>query len=50
MAWKRGGTAAWQVYDRKGQPVGEVGRAQGIPPDGTVATFARPDGTFVVVF
>jgi hypothetical protein len=50
MAWKRGGTAAWQVYDAKGSPVGEAGRAEGVPADGTVATFARPDGTFVVVF
>jgi hypothetical protein len=38
------------VYDAKGNPVGEAGRADGVPADGTVATFARPDGTFVVVF
>jgi hypothetical protein len=50
MSWKRGGAAAWQVYDAKGEAIGEVGRAEGIPADGTVATFARPDGTFVVVF
>jgi hypothetical protein len=50
MSWKRGGAAAWQVYDATGKPIGEPGRADGVPPDGTVATFARPDGTFVVVF
>jgi hypothetical protein len=50
MSWKRGGAAAWQVYDAKGNPVGEAGRADGVPADGTVATFARPDGAFVVVF
>src|SRR5439155_9801129 len=50
MGWKRGGTAAWQVYGEDGKPIGEVGRSEGVPPDGEVAAFARPDGTFVVVF
>jgi hypothetical protein len=50
MAWKRGGTARWQVYDAQGRPLGEPGKADGVPADGTVAAFARDDGTFVVVF
>jgi hypothetical protein len=50
MGWKRGGTAAWQVYDSAGKPVGEAGRAEGVPADGEVAVFARPDGSFVIVY
>ena len=50
MAWKRGGTAAWQVYGADGEPSGDMGRAEGVPADGTVAVFARPDGTFVVMY
>jgi hypothetical protein len=50
MAWKRGGAAAWQVYSADGKPAGEPGRSDGVPADGTVAVFARADGTFVVMY
>jgi hypothetical protein len=49
MGWKKGGAAAWQVYDAEGKPMGEPGRIDGVPADSTVAVFARPDGTFVVM-
>jgi hypothetical protein len=50
MAWKRGGDAAWETYDETGAPTGDSWRMEGIPPDGAVAAFARPDGTFVVMW
>jgi hypothetical protein len=50
MAWKKGGSAAWQVYDRSLQPEGAGGKADGVPPWGLVSAFGRPDGSFVVMF
>ena len=50
MAWKRGGSVAWQVVGADGRAAGPVGRAEGVPADGAAAVFARPDGDFVIVY
>jgi hypothetical protein len=50
MAWKKGGTLVWQVYDKDGKPTPEHGQADGVPVWSLVAAFARPDGSFVVVY
>ena len=50
MAWKKGGTVAWQLYDRDLKPQGPVGRADGVPVWSVVAAFAKPDGTFAVIY
>ena len=50
MAWKKGGTLAWQLYDHDLKPEGPVGRADGVPAWGVVAAFAKPDGTFAVIY
>ena len=50
MAWKKGGSAAWQVYDKGLQPEGKEGTAEGVPAWGIPAAFAHPDGSFVVMF
>ena len=50
MAWKRGGAAAWELIDQDGKPTGDAWGSDGVPPDGAVAAFARPDGTFVVMW
>jgi hypothetical protein len=50
MGWNRGGSVAWQVFDREGRPAGETGRAGGVPTWSLVAVFARPDGGFTVVY
>lgn len=50
MGWKKGGSAAWQVFDSKGQPEGERGSAPGVPVWSLVAAFARPGGGFVIVY
>lgn len=50
MGWNRGGSVAWQVFDRWGKPTREKGRAEGVPTWSLVAAFARPDGGFTVVY
>ena len=50
MGWQKGGSVAWQVFDDKGKPIGDIGRANGVPTWSLVAVFARPDGSFVVVY
>jgi hypothetical protein len=50
MGWNRGGSVAWQVFGPDGQPTRERGRAEGVPTWSLVAVFARPDGSFTVVY
>jgi hypothetical protein len=50
MGWKKGGGVAWQVYDKDGHATVEQGKADGVPVWSLVAAYARPDGTFVVLF
>jgi len=50
MAWKKGGTLAWQLYDRDMKPQGSVGRADGVPAWSLIASFAKPDGSFAVIY
>jgi hypothetical protein len=50
MGWARGGSLAWQVYDRAGKPTAERGQAAGVPVWSLVAAFVRPDGRFAIVY
>ncbi|MES1258497.1 MAG: sialidase family protein [Acidobacteriota bacterium] len=50
MAWKKGGRVAWQVYDKDGHPETVSGKADGVPAWSVIASFAKPDGSFVVVY
>ena len=50
VGWKKGGSLAWQVYDKDGQPTQEHGKADGVPVWSLVAAFARPDGSFTIVY
>jgi hypothetical protein len=50
MKWGKGGSIAWQVFDRNGEPEGETGHAEGVPAWSLVAAFAGPDGGFTVVY
>lgn len=49
-AWKRGGAAEWQLYDQDGRPESARGSADGVPAWSLVAAFARPDGSFAIVY
>jgi hypothetical protein len=50
MGWERGGSVAWQVFEKDGRPTGEKGRAAGVPVWSLVAAFARADGGFTIVY
>lgn len=50
MAWSKGGSVAWQKYDRNLQPEAESGKTNGVPAWSLVAAFARPDGGFSIVY
>jgi hypothetical protein len=49
-AWAKGGSLAWQLYDASGNPTSEVGRRDGVPTWSFASAFARPDGTFSIVY
>jgi hypothetical protein len=50
MSWNRGGSVAWQVFDRSGRPTQHHGKADGVPVWSLVAVFARPDGRFTILY
>jgi len=50
MGWRKGGSVAWQVYDKDGRPTAELGKGKGVPVWSLVAAYARPDRTFVVMY
>jgi RNA polymerase sigma factor (sigma-70 family) len=50
MGWNKGGSLAWQVYDKAGKPTAERGHASGVPVWSLVAVFVRPDGRFAIVY
>ena len=48
--WNRGGSLAWQLFDRSGKPVGEAGSAPGIAVWSLAAAVAHPDGSFEIIY
>jgi hypothetical protein len=48
--WKRGGSLAWQVFDKNGKPAGEMGTAQGVPVWGLATVVAEADGSFTIIY
>ncbi|HEV2209489.1 MAG TPA: hypothetical protein VG167_11975 [Verrucomicrobiae bacterium] len=50
MAWAKGGAVAWQIYGADGEPISEVGRAEGVPAWSFAAAYAQPAGDFVLVY
>jgi hypothetical protein len=50
VRWQTGGAVAWQRFDGKGHPIGELGRRDGVPTWSLVAAYARRDGGFTVVY
>jgi hypothetical protein len=49
-AWKRGGPVKWQVYDQDGVAESASGAADSMPAFSVVAAFAKPDGSFAIVY
>jgi len=50
MKWGEGGSVAWQVFDRNGEPEGETGHVDGVPSWSLVAAMANPDGGFTIIY
>lgn len=50
MGWSRGGTLAWQLFDKSGAPVREPGHAEGVPAWSLVSAFVKPDGSFAILY
>ena len=48
--WQRGGSLAWQIYDAHGRTLGKMGSAPGVPAWSFAAAYARPDGSFVILY
>jgi hypothetical protein len=49
--WQKGGSVAWQVFDRELKPIPAArGTADGLPAWSRPAAFASPAGGFVVVY
>jgi hypothetical protein len=48
--WQRGGSLAWQLFDRNGNPLGSKSSAPGIPTWSFGAVAAHPDGTFTIFY
>ena len=49
--WNKGGSVAWQVFDRQGNPKpGQSGRAEGLPVWDLPAVFVAGDDSFRIAF
>jgi hypothetical protein len=47
--WQKGGSFAYQIYDRSGRPSGPTTELPGIPTWSFAAAIARPDGDFSII-
>ncbi len=50
MGWKKGGSAAWQVFDSDGNLTDCSGHVDGVPAWSLIAAFARPRGGFTLLY
>lgn len=50
MGWNKGGSLAWCVYDKNGQPTKEQGQVNGVPVWSLVTAVALPDGSFRIFY
>jgi hypothetical protein len=48
--WQKGGSLAWQLFDSSGHPIGDSGRAPGVPANSFPAAFAGTGGAFTIVY
>ena len=48
--WQRGGSVAWQVFDKGGRPLSQKGNAPALPVWDVVAAFAGTDGKFTILY
>jgi hypothetical protein len=49
-AWNSAGSVAWQLFGPDLKPIGGVQHAPDLPPFSIPSAFAKPDGSFVVLY
>ncbi len=49
-AWMQGGSLAWQVFDRRGRPLGAPGHASGVPVWDAPSVFVGRRGNFTIIY
>ncbi|MGI8556301.1 MAG: hypothetical protein ACR2LT_08105 [Pyrinomonadaceae bacterium] len=49
-SWGKGGSLVWQMFNKNGKPVGEMGRADGVPAWSLLTAFVRPDENFELIY
>ena len=50
MGWQKGGSLAWQVFDKSGAPIRGRSGLRGVPAWDLPAAFARADGSFAILY
>lgn len=48
--WAKGGSLAWQIFDKEGKPTKEKGQMEGVPVWSLVSAVAQADGTFILFY
>jgi hypothetical protein len=48
--WGKGGALRWQLFSRQGDSIDGVGEVPGIPPFSFASAFAKPDGSFTILY
>ncbi|MEA2735366.1 MAG: hypothetical protein QOE14_1817, partial [Humisphaera sp.] len=46
----KGGSLAWQVYNSNGEPVAQLGHADGVPAHSVPAAFCNEQGEFIILY
>ncbi len=49
-SWAKGGTVAWQVWGRDGQPAADKGRTQGVPAWSLATACVTREGQFLIIY
>ena len=49
-AWNKGGRIGWQLFDAQNTPLGQPTYTEDLPANSTPAAFAKPDGSFVIIY
>lgn len=48
--WAKGGSVAWQIFDKERNHKGEAGRTEGVPVWSLASAVAKRDGSFVIFY
>ncbi len=49
-SFNKGGSVAWQLFNPELKPLSKIAHAPNLPPNSIPTTFAKPDGSFVILY